>query len=376
MAYYSIEKRKTTKGEIRYRCTVAVKKEGAIIYRERETFAKQSEAKSWGVIRVADIEKNGVPVAKQKQTTLFGELLERYMNHPNITYSKSKASTLSLISRSEICEVPLSEFTSNTFISHAEYRASQGAGPSTIRNDITFIGAILGAAGPMFNIEFDMDCYRKAKYQMSRLGMIATSQKRSRRPTSEEISQLLTALEARAAGSYKGIPFHRIFLFSILSCMRIGEVTSLRWDDIDEKQKAILVSVRKHPRKKIGNHMYVALLGEAWDIVQEQPKNSDLIFPFKQKRISIVFAEERNKLGIEDLRYHDLRREGASRLFEAGFVIEEVAQVTGHRSLKTLWQIYTELYPRSLHDRFRELQEKRAGVIADAGKMPVKLNVD
>ena len=206
--------------------------------------------------------------------------------------------------------------------------------------------------------------------------MIATSQKRSRRPTSEEISQLLSALEARAASSYKGIPFHRIFLFSILSCMRIGEVTSLRWDDIDEKQKAILVRDRKHPRKKIGNHMYVALLGEAWDIVQEQPKTSDLIFPFKQKRISIVFGEERNKLGIKDLRYHDLRREGASRLFEAGFVIEEVAQVTGHRSLKTLWQIYTELYPRSLHDRFRELQEKKGGVIADAGAIPVKLSVE
>ena len=79
MAYYSIEKRKTAKGEIRYRCTVAAKKDGSIIYRERETFTKQSEAKSWGIIRVADIEKNGVPVAKQKQTTLFGELLELYM---------------------------------------------------------------------------------------------------------------------------------------------------------------------------------------------------------------------------------------------------------------------------------------------------------
>ncbi|EET1132915.1 tyrosine-type recombinase/integrase, partial [Escherichia coli] len=67
----------------------------------------------------------------------------------------------------------------------------------------------------------------------------------------------------------------------------------------------------------------------------------------------------RSKLGIKDLRYHDLRREGASRLFEAGFSIEEVAQVTGHRSLNVLWQVYTELYPKSLHNRFEELQRSR-----------------
>lgn len=375
MAYYVIEKRKTSKGEFRYRCTVAVKNEGVVVHRERETFSKQSEAKSWGVIRVADIEKNGIPVENKKNSALFGDLLKMYISHPSITYSASKASSLSLISRCEICSVPLKDFSSNTFINHAKLRADQGAGPSTIRNDITFIGAVLASASPMFNIAFDMECYRSAKYQMSKLGMIAHSQKRSRRPTKDETDALLVALEERSRHSYKKIPFHRIFLFSILSCMRIGEVTRLRWDDIDHQQKAILVRDRKHPRKKMGNHMYVALLGDAWDIVMMQPKTSDQIFPYRHKRISIVFGEERNKLGIEDLRYHDLRREGASRLFEAGFVIEEVAQVTGHRSLKTLWQIYTELYPRSLHDRFKELQDKRSDLITDLDKTPVNASV-
>lgn len=359
MAFYSIEKRKTSKGEIRYRCTVGLKEDGEIVHRERKTFAKQSDAKAWGVIRTADIEKNGVPLKEKNQATTFGELLDLYMDDPNIKYGKSKASSLKLIRKCEICDIPLTDFNENTFITHARFRESQGAGPSTIRNDIVFIGAVLNSAGPMFNLKVDLQSYLRAKYQLNKLGMTASSQKRSRRPTTDETNALLAALERRSVTSYKKIPFHRIFLFSILSCMRIGEVTRLRWEDIDEEQKAILVRDRKHPRKKIGNHMYVALLGEAWDIVMSQPKVSEFIFPFKLKRISIVFGEERNKLGIEDLRYHDLRREGASRLFEAGFVLEEVAQVTGHRSFKTLWQIYTELYPRSLHDRLRELQEKR-----------------
>ncbi|MDH8660875.1 tyrosine-type recombinase/integrase, partial [Klebsiella pneumoniae] len=68
------------------------------------------------------------------------------------------------------------------------------------------------------------------------------------------------------------------------------------------------------------------------------------------KSITAMYRRVRDELGIEDLRYHDLRREGASRLFEAGFSIEEVAQVTGHRSLNILWQVYTELFPKTLHE--------------------------
>ncbi|WP_459448242.1 hypothetical protein [Erwinia amylovora] len=38
------------------------------------------------------------------------------------------------------------------------------------------------------------------------------------------------------------IPFVDILNFSILSCMRVGEVCKIRWEDVDEKQKAVLVS--------------------------------------------------------------------------------------------------------------------------------------
>ncbi len=104
--------------------------------------------------------------------------------------------------------------------------------------------------------------------------------------------------------------------------------------------------------------MLVPLLGDAWSIVQRQPKTSELIFPYNSRSVTAGFQRVRNALGIENLRYHDLRREGASRLFEAGFNIEEVAQVTGHRSLDVLWQVYTELYPKSLHEKFESISKK------------------
>lgn len=105
--------------------------------------------------------------------------------------------------------------------------------------------------------------------------------------------------------------------------------------------------------------MSVPLLGDAWVILHRQPRNDARVFPFNSRSVTQTYRQVRDALGIDDLRYHDLRREGASRLFEAGFSIEEVAQVTGHRSLNLLWQVYTELYPKSLHEKFEQLKKSK-----------------
>ena len=60
MAGYTIEKRKTSKGELRYRCTVREHKGEEVVYRESRTFGRQSDAKSWGMQMVAMIERDGL----------------------------------------------------------------------------------------------------------------------------------------------------------------------------------------------------------------------------------------------------------------------------------------------------------------------------
>jgi integrase len=46
--------------------------------------------------------------------------------------------------------------------------------------------------------------------------------------------------------------------------------------------------------------------------------------------------------GFEDLRFHDLRHEATSRLFEKGLSLMELASITGHKSLQMLNR-YTHL---------------------------------
>jgi hypothetical protein len=72
------------------------------------------------------------------------------------------------------------------------------------------------------------------------------------------------------------------------------------------------------------------------------------IFPYNGRSVGTAFCRQCRELKIDDLHFHDLRHEGTSRLFEAGFSIEQVALVTGHKDWKMLRR-YTHLKPETLH---------------------------
>ncbi|WP_245433712.1 tyrosine-type recombinase/integrase [Methylocystis hirsuta] len=59
-------------------------------------------------------------------------------------------------------------------------------------------------------------------------------------------------------------------------------------------------------------------------------------FPYNGKSVGAALRRQCRELQIEDLHFHDLRHEGRSRLLEAGFTVEQVALVTGHKDWKML----------------------------------------
>lgn len=357
MAFYTIEKRLRKDGSARYRCTVGIKNAGEYKYRESKTFAKHSLAKSWGSQRVAELETNGEPVRNRGES--LSSLIERFITHPDLKPNYSKESQLRVIQRTELGGMLLSDIRSVHYIEFARWLRATDRSPKTVTEYFGHISTVLDAARPFFGVEVDNSQLAEARLYAKKKKISGRSNKRSRRPTGEEIEILHSELKRRRQGSYKDIPFDDIFELSILSCMRIGEICRILKKDIDEGQRAVLVRDRKDAVKKIGNHMFVPLLGKAWDIVKNRPDSEDgRLFPYRAKTISDKFAIICKELEIDNLHYHDLRREGASRLFEMGFSIEEVAQVTGHRNLQTLWTVYTELYPKTLHDRFNELQRR------------------
>lgn len=71
------------------------------------------------------------------------------------------------------------------------------------------------------------------------------------------------------------------------------------------------------------------------------------MFPYHSKSVAAAFHRSCNAIDLDDLCFHDLRHEGTSRLFETGFLIQQVAMVTGHK----VWRMRrrcTNLKPEDL----------------------------
>ncbi|WP_413114006.1 site-specific integrase [Thaumasiovibrio sp. DFM-14] len=351
MASFSIEKRTLKSGESRFKATVFVKSKGRIIHRESKTFKKQAHATTWGKRKVHDIEEKGVNFS---EVTTIGELLDNFIAESDLwdNTGRTKQYVIKLLRDCDISNIETNALTTKDLITHCQNRRNSGTGPATIYHDVAYLRSVMKRAKPIFNIDANYQVFEEAVPVLIDMKLVGKSQKRTRRPTGNELEKLRGGLKLREGYRTNGvtrIPYIDILDFSILTCMRIGEVCNLRWEDLNKEHKTITVRNRKDPRKKEGNHMIVPLLGESFDIVMKQNKKGDRIFPYNSKSVTAGFQRVRNGLGIEDLRYHDLRREGASRLFEKGYSIEEVAQVTGHRSLNVLWQVYTQLFPHKLH---------------------------
>ncbi len=313
MAYYNIVKRPRADGTVRYRCTAGVKESGKHLHRETRTFGKLAQAKTWGAKRVTELEENGVPNSNDIGKMTVGDLLKRYINDPNLggKAGRTKRYVPDMLLDCDIADVLLTDLSTSHVIEHCRQRNGAGAGPSTVNHDVSYLSSVLASAKPVYGIDYTTNPATDARSLLLQMGLIGKSKRRSRRPVSDELDRLLAGLKARSDHVAAKIPFVDILNFSILSCMRVGEVCKIRWEDVDEKQKAVLVRDRKDPRKKSGNHMLVALLGEAWNSVRRQPKTSELICPYNSRSVTAGFQRVRNALGIEDLRYHDLRREAA-----------------------------------------------------------------
>ncbi|MFA0443023.1 integrase [Vibrio sp. 10N.286.49.C2] len=353
MASFSIKKRTLKNGESRFTVDVVVKKNSAIIHRESKTFRKKEHARTHAMKRVRELEN---PYSEQQKSVPIYVLLDQFMEESDLwdKTGRTKQYVIKMLRDCDIGNVETDQLKTSDLIQHCKHRKAAGAGGATIYHDVAYLRSVMKKAKPVFNIRANFQIFEEAVPVLSDMGLICKSQKRTRRPTSEELADLRNGLEERQNTRANGqirIPFIDILDFSILTCMRIGEVCALRWEDINEEHRTVWVRDRKDPRKKQGNHMIVPLLAESFDIAMRQPKQGDLIFPYNSRSVTAGFQRVRNSLGIEDLRYHDLRREGASRLFEKGYSIEEVAQVTGHRNLNILWQVYTQLFPHKLHSK-------------------------
>jgi integrase len=126
-----------------------------------------------------------------------------------------------------------------------------------------------------------------------------------------------------------------IVVFAVETGMRRGEIQSLRWSSIDLGRR--IARVESHNSKTLRSRL-IPISARCAEVLSELWRNSNrrqdaLVFhgiDFKKS-----FNATREKAGLTDVKFHDLRHTAITRMLEAGISAPLVMKISGHTQQKT-----------------------------------------
>lgn len=136
------------------------------------------------------------------------------------------------------------------------------------------------------------------------------------------------------------------YLFAIETGMRAGEICSLEWRYVNERHVHL-------PRTKNGHVRDVPLSVEARRIIEQLRSltgDEETVFRVSTASLDALFRKAKRLALIEDLHFHDTRREALTRLSKV-FDVMELARISGHRDLRVLQNVYYAPSVKDLADK-------------------------
>ena len=295
-----------------------------------KTFEIKADAEKWA--RAVEKEMDGGSFVSQKEAerTSLMEAIDRFIPEyieKNLAHPKHEVLRAHAIARYPFARKSLVAIRGSDIAAYIQERESQGRSPHTIARDIALISRLYEVARANWGMEGLMNPTKNVIKPKLPQG-------RTRRLAKGEEKKLLEA-------SSKG--FQRVIRFALESAMRREELASLTWEQVDMKRHTLVL-----PRTKNGEARTVPLSPAAIAMLKEIPRpeggtGKDRVFGYTISSITGMMREVCAKAEIKDLRFHDLRHEAISRLFEnTDLDVMEIRLITGHKTLQMLAR-YTHL---------------------------------
>lgn len=221
---------------------------------------------------------------------------------------------------------------------YRDARLAVGAAANTIRLELALLSNVFTIA----RREWGLPGLPNPVVDTSKPSTIGTA--RTRRLKAGEEARLLWA--ARRGPRWLA----PLIILSIETAMRRGELVSLRDGMIEGDVVTLPITKNGHPRRvPLSPRAQVALARI------RKAQGGKLMLP-RGDGITHAFTAAVRAAKCTGLRFHDLRREATSRLFERGLSLPEVASITGHLTWAML-AVYTK--PRA-EDLVRKLATKKS----------------
>jgi integrase len=303
-----------------------------------KSFTKKSEAVAWSRVIESRVTLGTFVDARAAENTLVSDLIDRYLELRNKHHrvdaslkSRCKRLTLSLgvFSLSKLSTCHLSEYRDQRL---------EVANPTTVIHELSLLQRILRLANTEWAIPFPQG--------IPTIGLPRMPRGRTRRLAVGEEERLLSECKKDAV-------LHDFILLAIETAGRRSELVAMKWMDIDFGSSTLSI-----PKTKTGVPRVIPLSRKALVVLKSMSRTNEHVFSISATAASQRFAKACKKAGINDLRIHDLRHTGISRLFELGLNSMEVAAISGHETLAMLKR-YTHLNISHLSSRMEALESNR-----------------
>ncbi len=303
-----------------------------------KSFSSKSDALKWARSIESQLDL-GVLAPKQTMPRLMS-IVDRYVEEVTLT-KKGKSQEryrANQFRKTKLADMQLDKITGEVVAQYRDARLKE-VSPNTVRLELAFLSVVFEQCRKEWGLA--------VSNPVRQIRTPKPGKPRQRRLEAGEEEALLRACMESGA--------HYLQTFVILAIetgMRFGELAGVAWENLNFEKRTIYL-----PDTKNDSPRTVPLSIRSLNAIRTQPRSIDgRLFSAKPGSIRSAFLIALNKAKstqpdskefLRGLRFHDLRHEAVTRLFEKGLNPIEVGMVSGHKTLSML-QRYTHLRSEEL----------------------------
>lgn len=297
-----------------------------------KSFATKGQAQTWATEQEGQIDAGqGTFVNDAPRRLTLRDLLAKYITEitPRKKGALSEIARLTKMQRSPMCSLTVQSLRPSVIAAYRNQRLTE-AKPGTVRRELATLRHVLLTAKREWGISVPFN-------PAQQISLPIANDARDRRLNTGDLEQLLTAINATRNKLIKPI-----ILLAIETGLRRGEILALNWRYISLESRTAHIPVTKTniPRT-------IPLTDDACAILRSLSAREGMVFELSANALRQAWERLRNRAGLNDLRFHDLRHEAISRFCEMGLSIPEVSAISGHRDPRMLFR-YLHLRPETL----------------------------
>jgi integrase len=277
---------------------------------------------------------------REEQERTFGEMMDRYLKERAVLKAP-KSYVRDVTALKHLLPVfgdkVLAEISPKLLAGYKTQRRIETAAPATINKELQLVRHAFNVA--MREWEW---CRENPMHRVSM------------EPVHNEVDRWLTAKEEELLLTSSSPWLQEIIGFALNTGMRQGEILNLQWQDVDFARGLLMVMKSKNGTRRtipLNARVYELLsakqatTGTTHGPVFTTPRGNELQVRFLVRE----FCEARDRAGIPDFRFHDMRHTFATRLVQRGVDLYKVQRLLGHKT-STMTQRYAHHSPESLRD--------------------------